>query len=309
MIASSWSIVVPGEVSRRGAALAVATAGPVLDDAAQVLHLGQPVRARERRQRRGDERQVERRRPADLGGQLDDAGVAGEAAALLGARAQVGAGRRRQPRVELVEAAAGPHGGQRGGQAALGRRGVVGVGRGDAADVVAGGQLGEGVVAGRVERVAVVPQLDEHPVAPERRRPARRSSRRAAAGPSATSAAGTAPLRQPVSTQTCPAVLRATSAKRELRRPLLPRQVAEAERAGQPGVARRAVGEQQEVVAVGIGGMAVGHPAGGHLGQRLGLLAWRPGRWRSRPGVSVISAPNTVGIPTARAASAKRTTP
>ena len=156
------------ERSSCGRPLAVAAAAAVLDEPAEVLHLGQPVGARERRQRRGDERQVERRRPPDLGGQLDDAGVAGEAAALLGARAEVGAGRRRQPRVELGQAAAGPHGGERRGQAALGRRGVVGVGRGDAADVVAGGELGEGVVAGRVERVAVVPQLDEHAVAPER---------------------------------------------------------------------------------------------------------------------------------------------
>ena len=80
----------------------------------------------------------------------------------------MGAGRRRQPRVELGEAAARPHGGERRRQAALGGRGVVGVGGGDAADVVAGGELGEGVVARRVERVAVVPQLDEHAVAPER---------------------------------------------------------------------------------------------------------------------------------------------
>ena len=135
------------------------------------------------------------------------------------------------------------------------------------------------------------------------------SSRRAAAGPSATSAAGTAPLRHPVSTHTCPAVLRGDVAERELRRPLLPGQVAEAQRPGQPGVARRAVGEQQQVLAVGIGGVAVGHPAGGDLGQRVGSSSGAPAESAPRPGVSVISVPNTVGSPTARAASAKRTTP
>ena len=96
--------------------------------------------------------------------------------------------------------------------------------------------------------------------------------------------------------------------ERELRRPLLPRQVPEAERAGEAGVAVRPVGEQQEVVAVGVGGVAVGHPPG---------VTWvsvsassSDTRWSGdRPGVSVISVPNTVGIPTARAASAKRTTP
>ena len=62
-------------------------------------------------------------------------------------------------------------------------------------------------------------------------------------------------------------------AERELRRALLPRQVPEAERAGEAGVAVGPVGEQQEVVAVGVGGVAVGHPAGVHLGQRVGLVA------------------------------------
>ena len=96
-------------------------------------------------------------------------------------------------------------------------------------------------------------------------------------------------------------------AERELRRPLLPRQVPEAERAGEAGVAVGPVGEQQQVVAVGVGGVAVGNPPGVDLGQRGRLVPDTP--LRDRPGVSVISVPNTVGIPTARAASAKRTMP
>ena len=60
--------------------------------------------------------------------------------------------------------------------------------------------------------------------------------------------------------------------QRELRRPLLPREVAEAHRAGEPGVALRPVGEQQQMVAVGIGRVAVGHPPGVHLRARLGLV-------------------------------------
>ena len=169
-----------GIVVRRPLAVRAVTAvRALLDDAAEVLHLGQPVRARERRQRRGDERQVEGGGPPDLRRQLDDAGIAGEATGLLGARAQVGAGRGRQPRVELGQAAAGPDGRERRRQAALGRRGVVGVAGGDAPDVVAGGELGQGVVAGGVERVAVVPELDEHAVAPEQPR----STGAARAGP------------------------------------------------------------------------------------------------------------------------------
>ena len=72
-----------------------------------------------------------------------------------------------QPAVDLVEAAPGPHRGQRGGQPAARRRGVVHVVGGDHVDARRAGQLGQGVVAGRVERVAVVPQLDGHVVAPE----------------------------------------------------------------------------------------------------------------------------------------------
>ena len=116
---------------------------------------------------RRHQRQVERRRPTDLGRELDHTRVAQEPAGLLGTAAQVRAGRGRQPRVELVEAAPGAHRGDRGGQPALRGRGVVHVVGGDAAHVVAGGQLGQRVVAHRVERVAVVPQLDQHPVAPE----------------------------------------------------------------------------------------------------------------------------------------------
>jgi hypothetical protein len=37
----------------------------------------------------------------------------------------------------------------------------------------------------------------------------------------------------------------------------------------------------------------------------ISIICWSG----ARPGVNVISVPNTVGIPTARAASAKRTTP
>ena len=176
----------------------------------------------------------------------------------------MGAGRSGQPRVELVEAAPGAHGGERGGQAALGRRGVVDVVGGDAAEVVAGGELGEGVVARRVERIAVVPQLDEHPVAAERLDQAlqlasgggrpigderRRHRTLAAPGEHPHVAGGVA----------------GDVGERELRRPLLPRQVAEAQRPRQAGVAGGPVGEQQEVVAVRVGGVTVGHQPGAHL--------------------------------------------
>ena len=79
-------------------------------------------------------------------------------------------GRRRQPGARgraRRGCCARADGGEGGGEAALRRVGVVDVGGGDAADGALGGELGEGVVACRVERVAVIPQLDEHAVAPE----------------------------------------------------------------------------------------------------------------------------------------------
>ena len=94
-------------------------------------------------------------------------GIAQEPAGLLGTAAQMGTGRCRQPRVELVEAAPGTHRGDGRGQLALRRRGVVHVVGGDAGQVVARRQLGQRIVARRVERVAVIPQLDHHTVAAE----------------------------------------------------------------------------------------------------------------------------------------------
>ena len=80
-----------------------------------------PSRARERRQVRAPPAPGRTRTRGRARRPLDHAGVAGEPAGLLGARAQVGAGDAGQPRVELVEAAPGPHRGQRGGQRALRR--------------------------------------------------------------------------------------------------------------------------------------------------------------------------------------------
>ena len=57
---------------------AVPSAATFLGDMAQELHLVHVRRTRERRQVRGDERQVERRGPTDLGSSLDHARIAAE---------------------------------------------------------------------------------------------------------------------------------------------------------------------------------------------------------------------------------------
>ena len=72
---------------------AVAPRGALLGELAQPGHLVVARRARERRQARRDQLRGRTRTRAERGGPLDHAGVAGEAAGLLGPRAQVGAGR------------------------------------------------------------------------------------------------------------------------------------------------------------------------------------------------------------------------
>ena len=152
--------------------------------------------------------------------------------------------------------------------------GVVG---GHAVHPGAGRQLGQGVVARRVERIAVVPQLDQHPVASEgvdhpqqltarRRRPVGDQRR----GHGTLAATGERPH--------LPGGRVGDVGEGELRRPLLPRQVAEADRLGQPGIPRRPVGEQHEVTALWIGGVAVGHLAGRRLGGGRHLAAGDPRR-------------------------------
>ena len=73
---------------------------------------------------------------------------------------------------------------------------------------------------------------------------------------------------------------------------------------GQRGVAAGTVGQDQQVVAAWVGQVEVG------VGRDVLLALGLPFGTHLRGSVvSVSSAPNTVGSPTARAASAKRTTP
>ncbi len=127
-------------------------------------------------------------------------------------------------------------------------------------------------------------------------------------GPSSTSAAGTGSLAAPGEHPAHTAHLVGDVGERELWRALLPRQLPETDRPGEPGVPGRAVGEHEQVPAVRVGGVGVGQLAGVDLEQRVALGAGDV-LLVAEPGVRVISAPNTVGSPTARAASAKRTTP
>ena len=287
--------------------------------APEVAHLVEAVGARERRQVRGDQPQVERALEAELGGPLHHTGVAGEAAGLLGPRAQVGAGPGREPPLHLVEAAAGPHRGERGGQRPARRVAVVDVVGGHQVDPGPDGDVGQGVVAGRVQRAAVVPQLDRDRVPPEPLdqlgQPAGRHGR--AVG---FQRGRHRPLPAPGEHRPVAAPSRRAAGQLgqlvegEPRRPLLPRHLAPADGPGQPPVAHR-------VAAPAPAGGCPAGPAAGSAARPLPGRNWRAcerhalasapisgwgavrGSWR------VSSAPKMVGRPRAEAASAKRTTP
>ena len=158
----------------------------------------------------------------------------------------------RQPRVELGEAAAGPYGGDGGGQLALRRRGVVDVVGGHALDARAVGDLGEGIVAGRVERVAVVPQLDQDTVAAERLD----QSLELAAGGRRAAIDERRRHRSLAAAGECPRMAGHAVGhigERELRSSLLAGQVTEAQGPGEAAVSGWSVGEQHEVTAGRVG--------------------------------------------------------
>ena len=151
-----------------------------------------------------------------------------------------------------------------------------------------------------VERIAVVPQLHEHPVATER--VDQLGQRLAGRGRAvALQRGGHTPL--PAAREHEPVIVVAgrdiagemhgaargvgQMRERRARRALLARELRLADRLGQPRVPDRALREHDQVLT-------------GRVGDPVGELAWRP---------SVSSAPKTVGRSTARAASAKRTTP
>ena len=248
--------LLPGPRHPGGVPGPVATQTTLGHQLPEILHLGQPVRAGERGKLGGDQRQVEgtvlteQRRP------LHHPGVAGEAPGLLVTRAQVGACPRAEPALHLVERAPGPHRGQGGGQSTPGRSGVVDVVGGHQLDPAADGQIDQGVVASRVERSPVVPQLDRHVGRPEpvdqavesqggsrRTLPLQGPGHRALAAPGEHQPVGQLVVAGPA----------VEVGHGEAGGALLPRQLGLADDPGQGPVADRVSGQDQEVGAVGVG--------------------------------------------------------
>ncbi len=178
--------------------------------------------------------------------------------------------RSRQPRVDLVEASPRSHRSERRRQPTLGRGCVVDVVGRRTLDALAMGELRERVVACRVERVAMVPQLDEHPVAPERvDQPQQLASSRSR--PVGDQRGRDRPLAAPGEHPAMTSDRVGDVAERELRRSLLAREMSGAQRPREPGVAVGAVGEDEQMGPGRIGCVRVGHHAGVDLAERVGL--------------------------------------
>ena len=274
---------VAGRVAHRGAA------GGELPEPG---HVGVPGRDVEVGQVGGGEPQVERAGGGDLDGAFDRARPAREPAGLLGGTAELREGGAGQPAVELVEGASGPDRGQRGGERPLPAGGVVDVVGGDHLHPGPGGEQGEGVVAVTVERVAVIPEFDEHPVPPERvdeplEGPARRGgplveqrARHRALPAPGEDHPGVVGGAGPVAVEPHPGPGRLRQRlDREARAALLAGQLTVADGPGQPSVAERPFGQDEQVLARGIGD-PVGGAAGveGELGAEDGRQAHREGR-------------------------------
>ena len=266
---------------------AVPLQGALHGEVPQPTHLGVALADVAGGQPGGDQLQVERQLPTQPGRVLHRAGVAGEPGGHLVPGPQVRRRAGRQPPVQLVHRPAGPHRRHHGGQPVPAGSGVVHVAGRHRRQPVPGGQLGQGVVAFVVLRVPVVGQLDRDAVAAEQRHQAVQlpaGRRHPALGQRGADVAFAAPGQH----HHLPAQRR-RHLLQVVHRPALltPGQLGQGDRAGQRGIP----------LPVPAPGPAGAGPAGS------GSPFCGPGS------PSDSSAPNTVGRPSSRAASANRTTP
>ncbi len=105
------------------------------------------------------------RRKLDAG--LERPGITRQATSLLTGRSEMSKGTCRKPSIERVETPTGTNTGEGHGQWTLCRGGVMHVVRGDNPHTCLHRKGGEGIVAWTIERVAVIPELHEHPVTAE----------------------------------------------------------------------------------------------------------------------------------------------
>ena len=266
----------PGARSPLGAPGAVAAGRAPAGQLAQPGHLGVAGRDREVGQAGRDQLQVEGKGPAELGGQLDRPRVAGQAGRLLEPGPQMGAGPGGQPAVQVGQGAAGPDRGQRGGQPAPSRGRVVDVVGRHHLDPGPVGQPDQGVVADRVERVAVVPDLHVEVVPPERLdEPVQLGLGRRR--PPVGQRAGHRPLPAPGQHRPVPAVQPGQPPQLPLGRPLGPGHLRLRDRPAQPRIPLRPPSQHHQMLPARVGRPRPPRPPGSPW-----LFAPAPARRRPR---------------------------
>ncbi len=152
---------------RRPLGRSVPVAGARHHQVPQPAVLGVPVRDVERRQLRGDQRQLEGALLAEFGRGRHHLGTMREQPRHLLTRPQMRTTQRRKVTGRLVDRVAGPDRAHGHRQPPARRLGEMGGGGGDDADTEPRRQLGQRGVALVVERMPVVGELDADPVAPE----------------------------------------------------------------------------------------------------------------------------------------------
>ena len=272
----------PGPRHPLGSPRPVSVGGPPAGQFDQPGLLGVPVRYGKVGEPRGHQAQIEGAQGGDLRRPFDHPGPPGESPPLLGLPAQAGGGRRGEPPFEIGEGPPGPHRGQRGGQREPGRRGVVHVVGGHRGHSPLGGQQGQGVVAGGVDGIAVVPQLDGQVVAAE---PPDQVVERLGRGGRAPGGegGGQGPLAASGEDLPVPVVMIGQRVEGDDRLPLLsPGQMGLGDDPAEAGVALGIPGQHDQVGAVGVGhpgtDMADARPGDGELGAEDGGQTEGPGR-------------------------------
>ncbi len=151
-------------------ARAVPARGSVLGECPKPDRLALPRSQRKVRQPGCDQRQIESEFRAELGRLSHRSGKSRETYRHLRRRPQVSPSRGRQPAVQVIKAAPGPHSRQRRRQPGSGRGCVMHVVRGDEPAPVRRGDARERVVAVAVMRIILIPQFDGYVVPAEQRR-------------------------------------------------------------------------------------------------------------------------------------------
>ena len=146
---------------------AVPTDGMAFGELAQPTHLVEALRTREWRELWCHQGQVKSTSPSNLDATFDNPGITTKPMRLFCAGSQMGRSSCRQVCIDGIHAGSFSYCGKCSGELTSFRRVILHSVRGNDLDTCHGSDLDQFVVASRIQRVPVVPDLDQHMVAPE----------------------------------------------------------------------------------------------------------------------------------------------